>query len=110
MRARPIRARIYTPVVRFGVVSTDWKFILVATLAGYLIPFFLNLRVWRMPLFLWTGLLFALTSYAFFFFIRIGRKPYWFQHTLRSLCESSVRRRVLPADAAGRSQRSWLLK
>jgi len=30
-------------VVRFGVVSTDWKFILVATLAGYLIPLFFEL-------------------------------------------------------------------
>ncbi|HZS44274.1 MAG TPA: hypothetical protein VFC63_04180 [Blastocatellia bacterium] len=110
MRARPIRARIYTPVVRFGVVSTDWKFILLSTLVGYLIPFFLNLKLWRMPLFLWTGLLFALTSYAFFFFIRIGRKPYWFQHTVRSLFKGSIRRRVLPSDWTEQSQRSWLKK
>ncbi|HZS47944.1 MAG TPA: hypothetical protein VFC63_22935 [Blastocatellia bacterium] len=107
MRARPIRARIYTPVVRFGIVSTDWKFILAATLGGYLIPFFLNLRLWRVPLFLWTGLFCALVSYAFFFFIRIGRKPYWFQHTIRALIESPIQRRVLPSDY--KRSRSWII-
>ena len=109
MRPRPVRSKIYLPVVRFGVVSGDWKFILFATLAGYLVPFFFGLKLWKVPLFLWTGLLAALTSYAFFFYIRIGRRPYWFQHNLRALAEGRVRRRRLPSDYAKSPKRSWLL-
>src|SRR5262245_32604636 len=110
MRPRPVRSKIYLPVVRFGVVSTDWKFILAATLAGYLVPFVLNVRVLRIPLFLWTGLLSAAISYAFFFWVRIGRRPYWLQHTLRALVLDPVERRSLPSDRRQKSPRPWLLK
>ena len=109
MRPRPVRSKIYLPVVRFGVVSGDWKFILFATLAGYLFPFFFGLRLWKVPLFLWTGLASALAAYAFFFFIRVGRRPYWFQHNLRALTEGGVRRRTQPSDHAKSPKRSWLL-
>src|SRR5262245_28620929 len=110
MRPRPVRSKIYLPVVRFGVVSTDWKFILAATLIGYLGPFVLNVRVLRVPLFLWTGLLSALLSYAFFFWARIGRRPHWLQHYLCALVRSPIERRALPADRDRNPPRSWLLK
>ena len=32
LRKRPVRARIYQPVTRFGVVATDWKYIIAASL------------------------------------------------------------------------------
>ena len=98
MRPRRIRSNIYLPVVRFGVVSSDWKFVLAATLLGYAIPFWLDLKLWRVPLELWTGILAAVLSIAFFNFVRIGRRPFWLQHHLRAFTESPNKRRTLPRD------------
>lgn len=107
MRGRPIRSNIYLPVVRFGVVTSDWKFVMAATLLGYAIPFWLDLKVWRIPLELWTGLLAAAVSIAFFNFIRIGRRPYWLQHRLRAIAEDSRHRPALPVDASREPRRPW---
>jgi hypothetical protein len=52
----------------------------------------------RVPIFFWVGLIATVANYCFFYWIRIDRKPRWFQHTLRKLIESPVRRRTLPAD------------
>src|SRR2546429_6965696 len=41
---------LFRSVVRFGVVVADWKYILGATLAGYLIPFFFRLKIGVVPL------------------------------------------------------------
>src|SRR5688572_15608979 len=56
MRSRSVRPNIYLPVVRFGVVVADWKYILGATLVGYLVPFFFRLKVGSVPLWFITGL------------------------------------------------------
>lgn len=108
MRHRPVRSRIYLPVVRWGVVSSDWKFVLIATLVGYLVPFFLSLKVGRLPMWLFSGLLAAAVSYVFFRLVRTGRKPFWLQHTARARVESSRQRRALPADSIRHPQRAWL--
>jgi hypothetical protein len=105
MRARPIRSNIYLPVVRFGVVTSDWKFVLAAALLGYGIPFLLDLKLWRVPLELWTGLLAAAVSILFFNFVRIGRRPFWLQHHLRAAMESPRKRRTLPRD---QMRRAWM--
>ena len=55
MRHRPIRPNVYLPVVKFGVVSSDWKFVLAAAFTGYTAPFLLDLKLWGAPLELWTG-------------------------------------------------------
>lgn len=108
MRLRPVRSRIYLPVVRWGVVSSDWKFVLIATLIGYLVPFFLNLRVGKLPMWLFSGVLAAALSYVFFRLVRAGCRPYWLQHTLQALVQSSCQRRVLPMDVIKRPRRAWL--
>jgi len=109
MRPRPVRSNIYLPVVRFGVVASDWKFVLAATLIGYAVPFWLDLKVWRVPLELWTGLLAAALSIAFFNYVRIGRRPFWLQHHLRALTENPRQRGRLPSDHARRPGRSWII-
>lgn len=108
MRPRRIRSNIYLPVVRFGVVSSDWKFVLAVTLLGYGVPFWLDLKMWRVPLELWTGILAAVLSIAFFNFVRIGRRPFWLQHYLRAFTESPINRRTLPLDLLRRPRRSWM--
>jgi len=49
-----------------------------------------------------------LVSVAFFNFIRIGRRPHWFQHTLRALVRHPRQRRALPIDSIKQQPRSWI--
>ena len=106
MRQRPIRSQIYLPVVKFGVIDSDWKFVLVISLIGYSVPFFLELKFWGIRLELWTGVVAFLLSVAFFNFVRIGRKPFWLAHHLRALLESPRHRHALPRD--GSAARPWI--
>ncbi len=110
MRARPIRSRIYLPVIRCGLVASDWKYVGVAALLGYFVPYFLHVRIMKVPLFLFTGIAAVFASYVFFYFIRVGRRPLWFEHTLRAALENKVRRRLLPADLAKKPLRTWILQ
>src|SRR6185503_19851022 len=109
MRFRPVRPNIYLPVIRFGVLISDWKYILAATLVGYLVPFFFGLKIGIVPLLFLTGIGSAATSYAFFRYTTVGRKPLWFQHSIKALYESSDARRTFPADGLSRPRRAWLL-
>jgi hypothetical protein len=108
MRSRSIRPNVYLPVVKFGVVSSDWKFVLGAALIGYTVPFLFDLKLWGVPLELWTGLLAAALAIGFFNGARIGRRPYWLQHKIRALVESPVRRQALPIDLAKNTPRRWI--
>ncbi len=109
MRSRTIRPNIYLPVVRFGVVLADWKYILCATLVGYLVPFFFRLKIGNVPLWFVTGLSAAAFSYCFFRYTKVGRRSYWFQHSLKALFEGSVAKRTLPKDRPNPS-RGWLFE
>ena len=110
MRPRPIRPNIYLPVARCGVLISDWKFVLASTLAAYVAPFLLDLKLWGAPLELWTGLGTAALSIAFFNYARIGRRPFWLQHRLRAILTNPVHRRALPADHARRPRRRWIIE
>ena len=109
MRARPIRSRIFLPVVKLGLVSDDWPWVAVISFAGFFLPYLFWKFVepasfLRVPIFLWLGLVASAASYGFFYFIRIGRRPRWFQHKLKQLCEPDVRRGTLQADLADRER------
>lgn len=109
MRRRPVRPNIYLPVVKFGVVSSDWKFVLLAVFIGYTAPFLLDLKLWGIPLELLMALAAAALSIAFFNYARIGRRPFWLQHKTRALVESPRGRAALPADEAKRPRRPWVI-
>jgi hypothetical protein len=107
MRARPIRSRIFLPVVKLGLVSDDWPWVAVISFAGFFLPYlfwkFVEPAAFlRVPIFLWLGLAASTASYGFFYFIRIGRRPRWFQHKLKQICEPDVRRGTLQTDLADR--------
>ncbi len=109
MRRRPVRPNVYLPVIKFGVASSDWKFVLFATLAGYALPFLFELKPGGVPLELLTGVLSAAISIAFFNWARIGRRPYWLQHRIRAMVESPRARAALPADYEKKPVRSWVI-
>jgi hypothetical protein len=109
MRTRPIRPNIYLPVVKFGVVSSDWKFVLFAGFIGYTLPFLLDLKLWGAPLELITCISLAALSIAFFNWARTGRRPYWLQHKIRALTENPYNRPALPADDTKKPRRPWVI-
>jgi len=105
MQDHPVRERIYLPVVRFGVPHTDWKYVFLVTFAGLVLPFILGIKLYGVPVPMFTGILALALSIAFFNFIRLGRRALWFQHTLRAFFSSSVQRAALPVDGL---EESWI--
>ena len=103
MRARPVRSRIFLPVVRLGLVSDDWKWVFSIAFLGFFLPYLFwrfvsPVSFLRTPIHFWVGLITSAAGYSFFYWIRKGRRPLWFQHRLRQLIEQPRRRRALPAD------------
>lgn len=103
MQDFPMRERIYLPVVRLGVPHTDWKYVFFITFAGFVLPFVFGITIYGVPAPMLTGVIALALSVAFFNFIRLGRRPLWFQHTLRSLATAPTRRAALPCDDLNQS-------
>jgi len=110
MRARPVRRNIYLPVVRFGVADSDWFTILIISCAGYLAPVPFGITILYVPLQMWTWLLATAGSIAFFNYIRIGRKPYWLQHKLKSIFLHHRQYRAIPNGKKRSLTRSWIVQ
>lgn len=103
MQDYPMRERIYLPVVRFGVPHTDWKYVFFITFAGLVLPFIFGIKIYGVPVPMFTGVIALALSVAFFNFIRIGRRPFWFQHTISALLTNPTRRAALPVDELNES-------
>jgi hypothetical protein len=110
MKLRPIRPNIYLPVVRFGVADSDWFSVLLISCASYLAPVPFGITVLYVPLQMWTWLLATAGSIAFFNYIRIGRRPYWLPHKLRSICRHHRQYPALPNGKKRAFKNSWLLE
>ena len=110
MRVRPVRPNIYLPVVRFGVADSDWFSVLLISCAGYLVPVPLGLTVLYVPLQMWTWLLVTAGSIAFFNYIRIGRRPNWLNHKIKSLFLPHRQHRAIPNGRKRTFNRSWLIE
>jgi len=110
MRVRPVRPNIYLPVVRFGVADSDWFSVLLISCAGYLVPVPLGLTVFYVPLQMWTWLLVTAGSIAFFNYIRIGRRPNWLNHKIKSLFLPHRQHRAIPNGRKRTFNRSWLIE
>lgn len=109
MRLRPVRPNIYLPVVRFGVADSDWLSVLLISCASYLAPIPFGITVLYVPLQMWTWLLATAGSIAFFNYIRIGRRPYWLSHKLKSIWLHHRQYPALPNGKKRRFRSSWLL-
>lgn len=49
MQQRPIRSQLYLPVLRFGITDEDWGVVILASIAGYAIPFLLGWKIYSIP-------------------------------------------------------------
>jgi hypothetical protein len=97
-------------VVRFGVADSDWFSVLLISCAGYLVPVPFGLTVFYVPLQMWIWLLATAGSIAFFNYIRIGRRPYWLNHKLKSLFLHQRQYRAIPNGRKGAFNRAWLIE
>ena len=77
MRRRPTRPNVFRGLKRFGVYSTDWKFILIPTAVAYLAPFLLGLWAGYVPLGFPLGLLVFLILLGVFNYLRLSKPPLW---------------------------------
>ena len=109
MKVRPVRPNIYLPVVRFGVADSDWLSVLLISCASYLAPIPFGITVLYVPLQMWTWLLATAGSIAFFNYIRIGRRPHWLPHKLKSIWLHHRQYPALPNGKKRRFRSSWLL-
>ena len=109
MKLRPIRPNIYLPVVRFGVADSDWLSVLLISCASYLAPVPFGVTVIYVPLQMWTWLLATAGSIAFFNYIRIGRRPHWLPHKVKSIWQHHRQYPALPNGKKRRFRSSWLL-
>jgi hypothetical protein len=107
MRLRPIRARIYQPVTRYGVLSTDLKYIVANAVIGWAVPLLLKISLAGVPIFLVAGPGAMVVTYAFCYW-RTGKRPLWVQHRLRSLLRDPVERGSLPVDRLSNPVYPWL--
>ena len=108
LKLRPLRARIYQPITRFGVVASDWKYIIAISVACYAVPMVLRMSLGGIPLFLIAGPGAMFVTYAFFYWTRVGKEPGWLRHQWRSLLRRQVERGTLPADRVECPPHSWL--
>src|SRR5689334_15058660 len=109
MKLRPVRPNIYLPVVRFGVADSDWLSVLLISCASYLAPVPFGITVLYVPLQMWTWLLATAGSIAFFNYIRIGRRPYWLPHKVKSVWLHHRQYPALPNGKTRPFRSCWLL-
>ncbi len=77
MRRRATRPNVFRGLKRFGVYSTDWKYILIPTAIAYIVPFVFGLWVGYVPLGFPLGLLVFLILLGIFNFLRLSKPSYW---------------------------------
>ncbi len=77
MRRRATRPNVFRGLKRFGVNSTDWKFILLPTAIAYLVPFVLGLWIGYVPLGFPVGLVVFLILLGTFNYLRLSKPAYW---------------------------------
>lgn len=93
MRRRQTRPNVFRELTRFGVYSSDWKYILIPTAVTYLIPFILNVWVGFIPLGFPLGLITFLILLTAFNFLRRSKPKNWLSHKTEAFSEkwASVR-------------------
>jgi hypothetical protein len=105
--AKPIRPQIFSPLVTRGVYDRDLPYVYGGTLFVLAFSFWLDLKVYRVPLPVINGLGAYLLLMAFFAWTRVGRPPLWFPHFLFTMVFGTVRRKLLRRDFAKTYFSTW---
>lgn len=87
MRRRATRPNVFRGLKRFGVYSTDWKYILIPTAVAYLIPFLLGMWIGYVPLGFPLGLLTFLVLLGTFNYLRLSKPECWLSQKLDAMAD-----------------------
>jgi hypothetical protein len=87
MRRRATRPNVFRGLKRFGVYSTDWKYILIPTAVAYLIPFLLGMWIGCVPLGFPLGLLTFLVLLGTFNYLRLSKPECWLSQKLDAMAD-----------------------
>jgi hypothetical protein len=94
-----MRSQIYLPVLRFGITDEDWGVVILASVAGYAIPFMFGMKLAGIPLEMVGWLATMLISVGALNVLRRKSRPYWLKHNLQARLQGRLNRRRLPGDA-----------
>jgi hypothetical protein len=103
MQQRPIRSQIYLPVLRFGITDEDWGFVILASVAGYAVPFVMGWSFYRIPAELIGWVAAMGLSILALNLIRKQSRPGWLKHTIQARLRGRIIRRLLPGELTARS-------
>ena len=87
MRRRATRPNVFRGLKRFGVYSTDWKYILVPTAIAYLTPFIFGFWLGYVPLGFPLGLITFLILLGTFNFLRLSKPECWLSQKFDSIAD-----------------------
>ncbi|HMQ04321.1 MAG: hypothetical protein KF831_06220 [Acidobacteria bacterium] len=90
MRRRATRPNVFRGLKRFGVYSTDWKYILLPTAAAYLTPFVFGLWFGYVPLGFPLGLLTFLVLLGTFNYLRLSKPECWLTQKFDSIADRNA--------------------
>lgn len=96
MQPRPIRSQLYLPVLRFGITDEDWGFVILASIAGYAVPFALGLYIYQIPAELIGWIVMMGGSILALNLIRRKNRPGWLKHMIQARLRGRKSRRFLP--------------
>lgn len=94
MRRRATRPNVFRGLKRFGVYSTDWKYILAPTAVAYLMPFVFGLWFGYVPLGFPLGLFTFLILLGIFNYLRLSKPECWLSHKFDAMADRHAPFRV----------------
>lgn len=103
MQQRPIRSQIYLPVLRFGITDEDWGFVILASVAGYAVPFVMGWSFYHIPAELVGWVATMGLSILALNVIRKQSRPGWLKSTIQARLRGRIIRHLLPSEFAPRS-------
>ena len=90
MRRRATRPNVFRGLKRFGVYSTDWKYILIPTGVAYLMPFVFGLWFGYVPLGFPLGLFTFLGLLGIFNYLRLRKPEFWLSQKFDSIADRNA--------------------
>lgn len=89
MRRRATRPNVFRGLKRFGVYSTDWKYILIPTAIAYLVPFLLGIWIGYLPLGFPLGLFTFLLLLGTFNYLRLSKPECWLSQKFDAMTDGN---------------------
>lgn len=108
MRRRPTRPNIFRELKRFGVYTTDWKYILVPTAVMYFLPFVFGFWVYYIPAGFPLGVLTFISLLAVFNFLRASKPKGWLKDRFDAATDRWIKFRCPLKEEFG--QTDWIIK